>query len=281
MNSILITGCSSGIGYDAATTLQSQGWQVLATCRQQEDCDALEKAGLTSFVLDYADESSVKTAVERSLELTGGKIDALFNNGAYATPGLVEDLTRGAMREIFEVNLFGQMDLTNLLLPAMRENRPMRENRHGYIINNSSVLGLAGMPFRGAYCATKFAMEGLTDALRLELSDSGIHVSLIEPGPITTKIRENSIPHFEKWINVKASAQKERYESVMIPRLYRDTGAPDKFELPPSAVTAKLLKILNSPKPRPRYYVTTPTYITGTLKRILSSRALDRVMLKA
>jgi len=275
MNSILITGCSSGIGYDAATTLQSQGWQVLATCRQQEDCDALEKAGLTSFVLDYADESSVKTAVERSLELTGGKIDALFNNGAYATPGLVEDLTRGAMREIFEVNLFGQMDLTNLLLPAMRE------NRHGYIINNSSVLGLAGMPFRGAYCATKFAMEGLTDALRLELSDSGIHVSLIEPGPITTKIRENSIPHFEKWINVKASAQKERYESVMIPRLYRDTGAPDKFELPPSAVTAKLLKILNSPKPRPRYYVTTPTYITGTLKRILSSRALDRVMLKA
>jgi len=275
MNSILITGCSSGIGLDAATTLHSQGWQVLATCRQQKDCDALEQAGLTSFVLDYADESSVKSGAERTLELTGGNINAIFNNGAYATPGLVEDLTRAAMREIFEVNLFGQMELTNLLIPAMRE------NRHGYIINNSSVLGLTGMPFRGAYCATKFGLEGLTDALRLELVDSGIHVSLIEPGPITTKIRKNSIPHFEKWINVEASAQKERYQSVMIPRLYRDTGVPDKFELPPSAVTAKLLKILGSAKPRPRYYVTTPTYITGTLKRILSSRALDRVMLKA
>jgi len=152
MKSILITGCSSGIGYDAATTLQKQGWQVLATCRQQKDCDRLEQAGLTSFVLDYADESSVKAGAEMTLELTGGKIEALFNNGAYAVPGLVEDLPRGAMREIFEVNLFGQLQLTNLLLPAMRE------NRHGYVINNSSVLGLTGMPFRGAYCATKFAM---------------------------------------------------------------------------------------------------------------------------
>jgi len=179
------------------------------------------------------------------------------------------------MREIFEVNLFGQLQLTNLLLPAMRE------NRHGYIINNSSVLGLTGMPFRGAYCATKFAMEGLTDALRLELSGSGIHVSLIEPGPITTKIRENSVAHFEKWINIEASAQKERYESTMVPRLYRDKGAPDRFELPPSAVTEKLVKILQSDRPRPRYYVTTPTYITGVLRRLLSSRALDRVMLRA
>ena len=275
MKSILITGCSSGIGYDAATTLHEQGWQVLATCRQQKDCDTLEQAGLTSFVLDYADESSVKAGAERALELTGGKVDALFNNGAYATPGLTEDLPRGAMREIFEVNLFGQLELTNLLIPAMRE------KQHGYIINNSSVLGLAGMPFRGAYCATKFAMEGLTDVLRLELSGSGIHVSLIEPGPVTTKIRENSVAHFEKWIDVEASAQKERYQSVMIPRLYRDKGAPDKFELPPSAVTAKLLRILNSPNPKPRYYVTTPTYLTGMLRRILSSRALDRVLLKA
>ena len=247
---------------------------MLATCRQQADCDRLKQTGLNSFVLDYSDSESVKDGTRLALEITGGSLDAVFNNGAFAIPGLVEDLPRGALREIFEVNLFGQIELINLLLPSMRR------AKHGYMINNSSVLGLVGMPYRGAYCATKFAMEGITDTLRMELAGSGIHIVLIEPGPITSRIRQNSVPHFEKWIDVDNSAQSPRYQRELIPRLYAKTGAPDRFELQPAAVTRKLLKILNSPQPRPHYYVTVPTYMASTMRRLLSARWLDRILLR-
>ena len=177
MKTILITGCSSGIGFDTATTLHQKGWQVLATCRSETDCQRLERSGLTSFVIDYADEESVEAGADKALDLADGQIDALFNNGAYAIPGCVEDIPRQALREIFEVNLFGQFQLINLLLPQMRE------QNSGYIINNSSVLGFTGMTYRGAYCATKFAMEGMTDALRVELAGTGIHVCLLYTSP--------------------------------------------------------------------------------------------------
>lgn len=275
MKSILITGCSSGIGYNAATTLQEKGWNVIATCRKSTDCDRLNALGLTSFVLDYASQDSVSQGAEKALSLCDGKLDALFNNGAFATPGLVEDLPRDALREIFEVNLFGQFQLINQVLPAMRS------NKQGYIVNNSSVLGLTGMPFRGAYCATKFAMEGMTDALRLELADTPIKIVLIEPGPINTKIRKNSIAYFEKWINTETSAQYKRYQEQLVPRLYRNTEKQDRFELEPSAVSEILLKIFSDDNPKPRYYITTPTYLTGFAKRLLSSRMFDRFMLKA
>lgn len=270
--SILITGCSSGIGHDAATTFHKQGWQVIATCRNADDCARLKQQGLQSFVLDYRDSTSVCDGAKQALDLCNGKIDILFNNGALAIPGLVEDMPRGAMQDIFAVNLFGQIELINQLLPSMRQ------AGGGYIINNSSVLGLVGMRYRGAYCATKFAMEGITDTLRLELAGSDIHIVLIEPGPITSRIRQNSVAHFERWINHRQSHQASRYREEMIPRLYQDSTTPDRFELPPSAVTNKLLKIVNSRKPRPRYYVTTPTHIVGTLKRLLSTRLLDRVL---
>jgi len=272
MRSILITGCSSGIGHDAAKTLHNDGWRVLATCRSQSDCDQLTARGMESFVLDYSDSDSVKNGARKALELTDGKLDALFNNGAHGTPGLVEDLPRGALRDIFEVNLFGQIELINCLLPAMRKLET------SYVINNSSVLGFAGMPYRGAYCATKFAMEGITDTLRLELAETNIQVVLIEPGPITSRIRENSVAHFERWINVKESAQAKRYQKQLIPRLYENKETPDRFELPASAVTNKLLRILNSKNPKPRYYVTTPTYLSGYAKRLLSSRMFDRFL---
>lgn len=272
MKTILITGCSSGIGFDTATTLHKQGWQVLATCRQEKDCQRLEQAGLTSFVLDYASEESVEQGAEKALSLGNGKVEALFNNGAYAIPGCVEDLPRQALREIFEVNLFGQFQLINLLLPSMRE------HNSGYIINNSSVLGFAGMIYRGAYCGTKFAMEGMTDALRIELADTGIHVVLVEPGPITTRIRANSIAPFERFIDVEASANKTRYDTELKPRLYDESGEPDKFELSPSAVTEKVVKILASDNPKPRHYVTVPTYISGIGKRFLSTRLFDKLL---
>ncbi len=269
---ILITGCSSGIGLDAARGLKARGWRVFATCRQEPDCERLRAEGLESFVLDYADEASVEAAVAEVVTRTEGKLDALYNNGAFACPGAVEDLPRGALRAIFETNLFGYHDLTRRVIPLMRA------QGGGRIINCSSVLGLVALKWRGAYVATKFAMEGLTDVLRIEMADTGIKVILIEPGPIGTSIREKAIPHFERWIDWENSARAAEYASLR-DRLYQ-AGAPDKWQLPASAVTAKLIHALESPRPRARYYVTTPTHLMGFLRRILPTRVLDWVIPK-
>jgi NAD(P)-dependent dehydrogenase (short-subunit alcohol dehydrogenase family) len=270
--SILITGCSSGIGLDAAYGLRARGWRVFATCRQQGDVDRLRADGFDSFLLDYADEASIETALTQVLAATGGCLNALFNNGAYACPGAVEDLPRGALREIFEVNLFGYHDLARRVIPVMRA------QGHGRIINNSSVLGLVGMQWRGAYVATKFAMEGLTDVMRIEMRGTGIDIILIEPGPIGTRIRENAIPHFERWIDWENSARRDQYVALR-GRLYEKSG-PDRFELPSSAVTAKLIRALESPRPKARYFVTTPTYLMAIARRILPIRALDWLITK-
>lgn len=265
--SILITGCSSGIGLNAALTLKERGYKVLATARAQADVEVLQEAGLTSFTLDLADEFSVKEGAEHALSLTDGKLFALFNNGAYAAPGAVEDLPRQAFREIFETNVFGTLDLTNRILPSMRKNGV------GRIIMNSSVLGFCALRYRGAYNATKFALEGATDTLRLENRDPNIHFVLIEPGPVTSKIRENSIPHWEKWVDHEASAHHGKvYKKSLIPRLYDDSGKKDRFELPPDAVSAKLIHALEADRPKIRYFVTTPTYIAHYVRKLLPMR---------
>jgi NAD(P)-dependent dehydrogenase (short-subunit alcohol dehydrogenase family) len=271
--SILITGCSSGIGLDAARSLHARGWRVFATCRQEADCDRLRGEGLESFRLDYADEASITAAVAEVKLRTGGTLDAVFNNGAFACPGAVEDLPRGALREIFEVNLFGYHDLARQVIPMMRAQGA------GRIINCSSVLGLVGARWRGAYVATKFAMEGLSDVLRIEMWGTGIEVILIEPGPISTKIRENAIPHFERWIDWQASARSAEYAALR-GRLYGVKTKPDAFELPASAVTAKLIRALEARRPKARYYVTVPTYLMGVARRILPVRALDWLISK-
>jgi NAD(P)-dependent dehydrogenase (short-subunit alcohol dehydrogenase family) len=266
--SVLVTGCSSGIGLDAARGLLARGWRVFATCRAEADCARLTAGGLESFRLDYADEASIAAALDEALTRTGGRLDAVFNNGAYACPGAVEDLPREALREIFETNLFGYHDLTRRVIPVMRA------QGHGRIVNCSSVLGFVGLRWRGAYVATKFAMEGLTDVLRVEMRGTGVDVILIEPGPITSRIRENSIPHFERWIDWQGSARAAEYAALR-DRLYGPKTKPDRFELPASAVTAKLIHALESPRPRPRYYVTTATHLMGVARRILPTRALD------
>lgn len=269
---ILITGCSSGIGLDAARGLAGRGWRVFATCRQEADCERLRAEGLESFVLDYADEASIEAAVAEVVLRTGGTLDALYNNGAFACPGAVEDLPRDALRAIFETNLFGYHDLTRRVIPLMRA------QGHGRIINCSSVLGLVALKWRGAYVATKFALEGLTDVLRIEMADTGIKVILIEPGPIGTAIREKAIPHFERWIDWEHSARAQEYASLR-DRLYH-AGPPDKWQLPASAVTAKLIHALESPRPRARYYVTLPTHLMGFVRRILPTSLLDWVIAK-
>ena len=270
--SILITGASSGIGFDAAHGLRDAGWRVFASCRRAEDCERLRAAGFESPQIDYADADSIVNGLAETLEATGGTLDALYNNGAYACPGAVEDLPTDALREIFETNLFGWHELTRLVIPVMRA------QGHGRIINCSSVLGFVGYKWRGAYVATKFALEGLTDVLRQELSDTAIKVILIEPGPITSEFRKNAVPHFERWIDWQNSARRDAYQEEL-DRLYTEPE-PGKFELPAAAVTKKILHALTAPKPKPRYYVTTPTYIMGFLRRILSTRWLDAVILR-
>lgn len=272
--SILMTGCSSGIGYDAALGLKSRDWRVFASCRQQADCDRLRAEGFDSPRLDYTDPDTIKSALEQVLAATGGTLDALYNNGAYALPGALEDLPPDALREMFETNVFGWHDLTRQVIPVMRA------QGHGRIINCSSVLGLVVMRWRGAYCASKFAIEALSDTMRLELRDTGIKIILLEPGPITSRIRANSIPHFERWIDWKNSPIADLYRGALLTRLYDERTKPDTFELPASAVTKKLIHAVETTRPKARYYITTPTYLMGTLRRLLPTRVLDWVIAK-
>lgn len=270
---VLITGCSSGIGYDAALGLRDRGWRVFAACRREEDCARLREQGFDAPRIDYQDGASIDAGLAQVLEATGGTLDALFNNGAFASPGLVEDMPTEGLRAIFEANFFGWHHLIRATIPVMRA------QGHGRIVQCSSVLGLVTLPWRGAYNSTKFALEGLTDTLRIEMRGTGIHVSLIEPGPVTSNIRENAIPHFERWIDWENAARAEEYAKLRH-RLYESDG-PDAFELPPSAVTRKLVHALEHRKPRPRYYVTTPTYLMGGLKRVLPTRWLDAILARA
>ncbi len=272
MKSILITGCSSGIGYDCAKTLHEMGWKVFASCRKQEDCDRLEAQGIRSPLIDLANPESLNGAIERVIAETGGTLDALFNNGAFAIPGAVEDLPTDALSEIFQTNFFSYHELTRQAIKVMRA------QGYGRILNCSSVLGLVALRYRGAYNSTKFAMEGLSDTLRAEMRGTGIHVVLIEPGPITTRIRENAREPFERWIDWENSPRRKEYEALRH-RLYADYSK-DTFELPPSAVTDKVIHALASSNPRPRYGITKATHIMSFLKRVLPTRLLDKIVLK-
>lgn len=271
--SILITGCSSGIGLCVAQGLQQRGYRVFATARKSDDVERLASLGLESMVLDLNNSVSIKNAVNRVIDRTDGKLDALFNNGAYGLPGAVEDLSRDALRAQFETNLFGWVELTNLVIPIMRQ------QGHGRIIQNSSVLGIAAMAYRGAYNASKFALEGLTDTLRQELSGSNIHVSLIQPGPIISQFRQNAFAAFQKYIDDEHSAHQQQYHSL-IDRLNKE-GPVAPFTLGPEAVLKRVVHALEAKRPRVRYYVTFPTYLFGYLKRILSDRMMDRLLFKA
>lgn len=269
---ILITGCSSGIGYSAAMELKNRGHQVIATARKSEDVERLQRQGFTALQLDLADSYSIQKAVIDTLELTGGRCDALFNNGAFGQPGAVEDLSRDVLRHQFETNLFGTHELTNLLIPSMRK------EGHGRIIYNSSILGLVAMRYRGAYNASKFALEGLADTLRLELYGTNIQISLIEPGPILSDFRINSYTLFHKNINHLQSHHKDAYDA-MESRLQKE-GAAVAFTLPAQAVVNKVTHALESKNPKIRYYVTFPTYLFAVLKRILPMFILDILLRK-
>lgn len=270
---ILITGCSSGIGLASARMLKARGWRVFATARRPEDLTRLEEEhDLEALHLELADPNAIAACADEALSRTDGRLYAVFNNAAYSQPGAIEDITAEALRRQLEVNVIGTHDLTRRLIPAMRA------NGEGRIVNCSSVLGLVSAPWRGAYCASKFALEALTDALRLELAGSGIHVSLIEPGPIRTRFVENARAAAVANVDIEGSVHRERYHR-MLAALER--GGRQTFKLEPEAVAAKLGHAVESPRPKARYYVTVPTYAGSFLKRVLPTRLLDRVAARA
>ena len=267
---IFITGCSTGIGYTTANALKQRGHRVICSARKESDVQRLIQSGFECLQLDLSNSESIHQAVGKLSQMTDGKIDALFNNGAFGQPGAVEDLTREVLREQFETNFFGTHELTNLIIPFMRQ------HGHGRIIYNSSVLGFVAMKFRGAYNASKFALEGLADTLRLELRGSGIHIILIEPGPIESHFRANAFAMYQKNINPDTSPHRENYKA-METRLQKP-GPAAPFTLPASAVAGKVIHALESSHPKTRYAVTLPTHLFAWLKRLLPTTWLDKIL---
>jgi len=272
MKNILITGCSTGIGYCAAVSLHQKGYQVLAGVRNISDAQKLQQQGITCIELDLADSQSIVQAFNFACEHFENQIDVLFNNAAFGQPGAVEDLSRATLRDQFETNVFGTQELTNLVI-----NR-MRQQGHGRIAYNSSVLGIISLAYRGAYNASKYALEGLADTLRLELRDTNIYISLIEPGPIESQFRANAFAKYQQNIDKTQSAHRLTYEAME--RRLTKVGPAAPFTLPADAVVDKLLHVIESKRPKIRYYVTFPTYLFATLKRALPHRALDWVLSK-
>ncbi len=269
--SVLITGCSSGIGYYCAKALKNDGYRVFATVRKDSDLQRVKKEGFEAYLLDLNDTQSIQKALYDILEKTDGKLDVLFNNGAYGQPGAVEDLTIQTLKEQFETNLFGTHYLTVEVLKIMRK------QGHGRIIQNSSVLGFVSLRFRGAYNASKYALEGLSDTLRLELQGTNIFISLIEPGPVRSKFRENALKKFITNIDRENSFFKDEYKDK-IKSLESKDDVP--FTLSQESVYKALKEAIESKKPKARYRVTKPTTMFWFFKRVLSTNMLDKILRK-
>jgi NAD(P)-dependent dehydrogenase (short-subunit alcohol dehydrogenase family) len=272
LRTIIVTGASSGIGAFCARSLKADGWRVFATARKREDIAALEADGIEAFYLDYREPESIAALASAVLERTGGTLDALYNNGAHAQPGAAEDLPVDALREQFEANFFGWHDLTRRIVPVMRA------RGRGRIVCCSSILGLTPARFRGAYAASKHALEGLMLCMRMELEGSGIHVSLIEPGPVVSKIASNGLFWFEKNIDHENSVHRADYQAQLA--RMRGGGSKSRLKRKPDAVYAVLRHALLSPRPKPHYVVTLPAKIGVFLKRILPAPALYRILSK-
>ena len=267
---VLITGCSSGIGLSAALQMQSLGWQVFPTARKAADLEMLTDKGFTPLELDMADTDSVQACI-RSLEgQTGGRLDGLVNNAGYGQPGALEDLDRAAMRRQFEVNVFGLQELTNLALPMMLP------RKQGRIVHISSVVGRVALPFMGIYSASKFAVEAMADAQRVELSGTGVRVSLVEPGPIATRFTENAVGTTVPQVPGASARFAELYEKELRHRAERD--GPKPFALPPEAVARKIAHALTAARPRKRYKVTIPAYAGAALSRMAPDGLLDFIL---
>ncbi|UNK38474.1 SDR family oxidoreductase [Shinella sp. H4-D48] len=268
--SIIVTGCSSGIGAYCARALKAEGWRVFATVRREEDLASLAADGIEALLMDYTKPDSIAALTEEVLARTGGRLDALFNNGAYGQAGAVEDLSVEVLRAQFETNVFGWHDLTRRVIPVMRR------QGHGRIVQCSSILGIVPYRWRGAYNASKFALEGLSLTLRMELAGSGIHVSLIEPGPIASRFTANALMHIEKNIDLENSVHADEYRRQL--QRLRGESKPARGKLGPEAVHAVLRHALTARSPRPHYIVTTPARQGALLKKLLPASLFYRII---
>lgn len=268
--SIIVTGCSSGSGAHCARRLKAGGWRVFGTVRKAQDRQSLETDGIETLLMDYTDRSTIDDLVVTVRERTEGRLDALFNNGAYGQPGAVEDLTTDVLREQFETNLFGWHELTRQVIPLMRS------RGQGRIVNCSSILGLLPYRYRGAYTASKYALEGLTLTMRMELEGSGIHVSLIEPGPIESRFTANALIKIEEHIDVENSFHRDEYKRQLA-RL-TGQGPKNRHKMGPEAVYDVLTHALTAARPKPHYLVTTPAKQGALLKRLLPADLFYRLM---
>ena len=270
--SILITGCSrGGIGYATALALKERGHRVFATARSPEEVQRLRNAGFEAFRLDVTDTETIDNALDAVLACTGGTLDALFNNAGYGQPGALEDVPTQALREQFETNVFGLHELTRRVIPVMRR------QGHGRIIQHSSVLGLISLRFRGAYNASKYAIEGLCDTLRLELMGENIHVSTLNTGPVRSRFRDNATKKFLGSIDMEHSVHKTEYESEVLKRKTQKEEK-DRFTKDPDVVVERVIHALESNTPKTRYHITTATYLLAAFKRLLPTATLDRLL---
>jgi len=265
---IVITGCSTGIGLQVAKDLSSAGVTVYPTARDPKDVQMLQDLGFDAYLLDVTKSEQISTLIKTILE-KDGKIDTWFNNAGYGQVGMLEDITPDALREQFETNVIGLHECTRQILPIMRE------QGYGKIIQHSSVLGLVPLAGRGAYASSKYAIEGLTDTLRLELKETNIYPILLNTGPVTSDFRKNAIKMLQKNVDTTNSIHAQQYEKTL-----KGKNKKVPFNLEADSVSKVVLKIIKTPKPKPRYYITKATHLLGNLKRLLSTSMLDKVLLK-
>ena len=271
MKNILITGCSSGIGYDTAHYLHKNGYKVYASARDQKDVDRLKNEGLDTYLLDVRDSTQIKNVLDNIIK-KDGEIYAVFNNAGYGQPGAVEDISTSVLKEQFETNFFGLHELTNQTLKIMRK------QGYGRILQHSSVLGIISLRFRGAYNASKYAIEGICDTLRLELMDTDIYISTINTGPVQSDFRKNATKMFEKNVDYDESLWKNEYDVELLDR--KESKDTDIFTKESDVVIKNILHALSAKKPRPRYYNTLATHLLGGFKRLLPTSMLDRALVK-
>jgi len=274
--SILITGCSSGIGLRAAELLHARGYKVYATARKPQDLAKLRDIGVFALELEVTDYGQVDQVLDFIAKDNNGQLGALFNNAGYSQVGAAEDLPLEALKAQFETNFFAPVEIGNKVI-----RRFFRPQGHGRLVQNTSIFGLTSLPFRAAYCSSKYALEGFSDALRQEQNNfsTNIHVSIIEPGPIVSRVRENKQLYFEKYIApiMDKSPYKDTY--IKMQSALAMTGKIP-MTLEPDAVVEKLIHALESKNPAPRYYVTALTHIFANAKRILPHRSFDKFAAK-
>jgi NAD(P)-dependent dehydrogenase (short-subunit alcohol dehydrogenase family) len=265
---VLVTGCSSGIGLATAKLLQAKGWQVYATVRKEEDVERLKAIPVHPVRCDMNDSASIQAAVKQVLASSGGRCDALINNAGYAEPGAIEDIKPAQLQRQFQTNVFGLHELTCALIPVMRA------QGHGRIVMISSILGLVSLPYRGAYNASKHALEAMASAMRMELHGSGVRVSVVQPGPIVSRFRDNAHKAFTQ-APPEQTAHRQHYQAW---QQAHQQASDMPFSLGPEAVAKRCLHALSHTRPRNYYKVTLPCYVLACLHNLLPSACMDALL---